>query len=243
MLLLPNNKVTYTLDPFIDIERFLSLETNFYHLFASNVEKANDTWNSASINEECEWSLPMNRLLYYVYHKMKDIDPNIKELEHNRAKLAFYLKLKYNCYSPYKALQLYEFKTRVFDWVSEPIKEWVKDLPFEELDMITLLYIEHGCPAKFHRDFNSFPIEMGDNREPGEIRNVLWMRFDLNRVFNFYDFDKDGNKLATYPVEGYSATFNHFNWHGNEVASETAYLTLKVEGKFTDEFYNKIYSV
>jgi hypothetical protein len=52
-----------------------------------------------------------------------------------------------------------------------------------------------------------------------------------------FDLDeKTGEVLQTVPVEGYSAFFNHHNWHGNFVGHPNSSITVKVEGRFTPEF-------
>ena len=139
-------------------------------------------------------------------------------------------------------MHLNDFQKDLHDWVDDPIKSWVHSLPFERFDVVSLFLSDHYVPLKYHRDYNFFPYEKGDVREtPKTLQDIIWFRFDKNRAFNFYELDDAGNVIKEYNVEGYSSTFNHFNWHGNVSSHDTATVTIKIEGKFTDEFRKQIY--
>ena len=241
MLLLENGLVTQSLDSHLDIEKFLSLEDEFYYLFASNYDKTWDVWNAGGIPFDINWEyLDKSPMLYKTLHKVRDLDPMISKFD-NKAALAYYLKLKYKCFSPYKILHLNVDGEPIKEWVTPAIQDWIKSLPFETVDLVSLFYNDHFCPLKYHRDYDYFPVEEGWKGVPDTLQDVIWFRFDLSRGFNFYDIDSNGNILSTYPVEGYSSTFNHYNWHGNTEIQESSSITVKVEGKFTEEFRKKIY--
>ena len=242
MLLLNNGLVSYTLDSYLDIEKFLSLKDEFYFLFASNHARTKDVWNSGGIPFDLNWEyLTKNPLMYHTYHNYKDEDIYINQLADKNAR-TYYLKLKYKCFSPYKILHLNEFQQPMHEWVIPEIQEWIATLPFSNIDMVSMFFNDHYVPLKYHRDYNYLPVEEGnDTTPPSTVQDIIWFRFDLSRGFNFYDIDSDGNILETYPVGGYSATFNHYNWHGNTEAHHSPSLTMKVEGVFTDEFRKKIY--
>jgi hypothetical protein len=67
---------------------------------------------------------------------------------------------------------------------------------------------------------------------------MLWVRFDLDRPF--YLIDINGDEVKQTAVEGYSAFYNHHNWHGNFTGIPFSSLTMKIEGAFTQEFRKKI---
>jgi hypothetical protein len=241
MLLLTNNKVSHTLDSYLDIDKFLSLKDEFYFLFAKNLQRTKDVWNSGGIPADLNWPyLNKDPLLYHTVHSIDD--PKVSEFGDDKQGLAKYLQLKYGSFNPYKILHLNEYQKPLYDWVTPAIQTWVDTLPFDSVDVVSFFYNDHYCPLKYHRDYNYFPVEQGDNRNvPDTVQDLIWFRFDLTRAFNLYNIDNFGNILNTYPVEGYSATFNHYNWHGNTESSNRASLTIKVEGKFAQEFKHRIY--
>ena len=227
----------HSLDKHINVERFLNLEDEFYFLYAKNKDKVKSVWNAGGFPTDCKWEyLTNNPLLYYTYHKHHN-DPKVKDL--NKEELATYLQLKYGSFNPYRILHLLDYSPdhNFEPWVTDSIKNWVESLPFERFDSVSLFYNDHYCPLKYHRDFNFFPFEDGDApNEPDTVQDLIWFRFDLDRGFNLYDISEDGTILETLPIEGYSATFNHYNWHGNTDAYDKASLTVKVEGKFRSDF-------
>jgi hypothetical protein len=52
--------------------------------------------------------------------------------------------------------------------------------------------------------------------------------------------EKTGTIKEQVPVQGYSVFFNHHNWHGSFDNYPNSSITVKVEGKFTDEFRKQI---
>lgn len=244
-MLLIHGKPFHTLDNYLDIDKFLSLKDTFYYMFCSNLDRTKASWNAAGIETDCEWDYLMkNGFLYHVLHKHK-ADPYIQLLlrDNNRPGLCKYLQLKYNAFNPYTFMHLGEKNKGFYDFVPGVIQDWVHSLPYERLDLVSVLFNEHYVPLKYHRDFNFFPFEEGDKREvPSELQDVIWLRFDLNRDLFLYDFDSEGNEIERVKFEGYSVNFNHYNWHGNTESNDTCSMTVKVEGKFTEEFKNTIYA-
>jgi hypothetical protein len=51
-----------------------------------------------------------------------------------------------------------------------------------------------------------------------------------------YDIADNGDIVNAVAVAGHTATFNHYNWHGNINSYDKASLTVKVEGKFIKDF-------
>lgn len=239
MLLLENNHVTINLDQYLDIEKYLSLKDDFYYLYSENYDLARETWTSGGINPEKNRVLD-RPMLYYTWHKVRNTDLLVHEFKDKTA-LANYFKLKYGCLSPYKILNLNAYGESIYEWVTPKINNWIKSLPFVTINYASMFFADHYCPLVYHTDYNLFPIEKGEQELPSEAPDIIWFRFDLNRQFFLYELDSTGNILESYPVEGYAATFNHFNWHGNMSSYKSASLTMKIEGVFTDEFKKRIY--
>lgn len=236
-MLLLNQKPYHCLDQYLDVNDFLSLKDEFYVLYAKNKDRAVSSWNAAGIPTDCDWKyLTKPPFLYYTLHD--NVDPRISEFD-NKEQLAVYLQLKYGSFNPYKILHLIDYSPQknIEPWVTEPIKQWIGSLPFDRVDSVSLFYNDHYCPLKYHRDFNFLPYEKGDNPAvPDKLQDLIWFRFDKDREFYIYDIDQFGNLTYQVPVEGHSATFNHYNWHGNIDAYNKASLTVKVEGKFREDF-------
>jgi hypothetical protein len=172
------------------------------------------------------------------------------------------LKLKYNAFDPYNILNLrtttsnhyaadsYTFTEddwKTYSWVDyieehPNLKEFVESLPMDRLGIVTVFYNEHYIPLGHHRDFNYFPRERSNKPETFPHRQeLIWFRFNLDRPFYLFDLDeKSGTVKERVPVQGYSAFFNHHNWHGNFDSYPNSSITVKVEGKFTDEFRKQI---
>jgi len=236
-MLLLNQKPFHTLDKYLDIDYFLSLKDEFYFLFAKNKERAVSSWNAAGIPTDCKWLyLTENPFLYYTLHRNED--PYFGSFD-NKEQLATYLQLKYGSFNPYKILHLNDYtpEKNIEPWVTRKIQDWILSLPFKKVDSVSLFYNEHYCPSKYHRDFNFLPYEKENNTEPpSTLQDLIWFRFDLDREFFLYDISEDGLIDNSVKVEGHTATFNHYNWHGNTSAYDKASLTVKVEGKFSEDF-------
>ena len=215
-------------------------------MFCNNLEHSKATWNAGSIEPNCSWKYLMDTpYLYYALHKAKD-DKYAQDLLRNNKKdgLAKYLELNYSGFDPYIFMHINEYDDGSFKkFVPIEICQWAYELPLERLDLISILYNKHHVPLKYHRDFNFFPIEEGNKPEvPDTLQDVIWLRFDLNRHLYLYDFDTLGNITDMAKFEGYSVNFKQYNWHGNIDGYHKSTMTVKVEGKFTQEFKDKIYA-
>ena len=263
-----HGKPFYCLDEHIDIQTFLSLRDDFCFLYAnSNPLTRQDTFGSAGLPA---WDIPpasdsaWQYLLdpptpYAAYHRaLKENDPKTIERmkffkdNHRTQDLCLFLQLKYGAFNPYKKIHLLAEKGKQSPYSFIPaldelpgIRNWINALPFERLNLCQLIVVDHYYIHKYHRDFDFFPIENGHQPmpQPGEMDDWMWLRFELDRGFNLYDLDDDGNILETIPIEGYSATMNNMNWHGNTEAYPKHSMTMKLEGKFTEEFKKKIYNL
>ena len=243
-MLLIHDKPFHTLDNYLDIQSFLDLKDSFYYMFCNNLDRTKATWNAAGIPMDCDWPyLSEHKFLYHTMHENID-DPHIQLFirDKNRNGLVKYLQLKYGAFNPYTFMHLGDKGRGFYDFVPGMIQEWFKQLPLERLDLVSVLFNEHHIPLKYHRDFNFFPVEEGNKPDvPTVLQDVIWLRFDLSRNLFLYDFDEQGNEIQKVKFEGYSVNFNHYNWHGNTDSYDTCTMTVKVEGKFTQEFRDKIY--
>jgi len=192
----------------------------------------------------------------------KDLDQKLSYFESNndRTGLIRYLKLKYRCFDPYNLLQIRTTEKPLYSadgltfteddwksyyWIDEMekfsnIKTTLENLPFKNIGTVTFFVAEHYVPLGYHRDFNYFPYKIGNQPDTFPHRQeMIWFRFELDRPFYLFDIE-DNQVVESVPLKGYSAFYNHHNWHGNLESNEFTSLTMKVEGEFTEEFRKKI---
>jgi hypothetical protein len=263
-----NGQQFITLDTHIDIKKILDLKDDLNFLFSSRLEKARtgtfhtggmDPNNIPNVFREND-SLYLTLKRANVERKTdKDLDNKLSHFEEkqDKAGLVRYLKLRYRAYDPYNVMQIRSTNLELYaadgltftdtewdsyswmDGVDPKIIEVIESLPFEKLGTITLFVNEHYTPLGYHRDFNFLPAEKGNmpNTFPHR-QEMLWVRFDLDRPF--YLIDINGDEVKQTAVEGYSAFYNHHNWHGNFTGIPFSSLTMKIEGAFTQEFRKKI---
>lgn len=236
-MLTVKNQPCINLDKYLDISKLLALETEFYHLYATNSDKASSTWTSGSIPLDTSWKyLKDHHTLYHHSHTEEFDFPTA-----DREKLAVFLQLKYNSFNPYKILHLYN--NGFLDFVKEypDIIDAIESLPFKSIQSASLFYNQRYMPQGYHRDYNYWPVEQGDQPTPPESeQNLIWFRFDLDREFYIYDIDDVGKVKNEIPVEGHAVYFNHYTWHGNIHTPNKTSLTIKIEGDFEEDFYARI---
>lgn len=224
-----------------------------------------ETYNFPEIFREKDW-------VYFSYRKANldrlsdsTLDKHLSffEKESNKDGLARYLKLRYKSFDPYFALNIRKNhgpfysadskKLNESDWdryhIWQPcmenfpnIKQFIYNLPLEQIGNIVVHYSEHFVPLGYHRDYNYFPFEDGNNPISQPHREeFIWLRFDLDRPFYIFDLDKEKGVIKDQiSVEGYSAFFNDHQWHGSFDHHPNASLTVKVEGKFTDRLRKQL---
>jgi hypothetical protein len=233
-MLLVNSKPFINLDSYLDISKLLSHETDFYKLYSKNIRLSKSTWSAGSIPFDNTWEyVQQHRTPYYHLHNEQfDFDYT------DREELATFLELKFNSFNPYKHLHLLERPNEFREFVNEfpQIVDFFKSLPFDSLDHITLFYNSRYMPQGYHRDYNYFPVEEGEQAQPETVQDLIWFRFRLDRPFYLYELDDKGNVIEEIPVEGHSVFFNEYNWHGNVHSTDRTSLTIKIEGKFKQEF-------
>lgn len=262
MKLIKSN-IFLTLDQYIDIDKFLSLEDSFYQLFSKKYKYSSQTWGAGSIELDTKHPyVKNNQHLYLVYHKnnfefdYKSLEKKIgqgSDQEQWTEELSVYLQLKYNAVSPYRFLHLIDHnkqpsKSNFHDWIDKEfldIVSWFKNFPMDVYKNISLIFTPRYVQQGYHRDFNIYPIEKPHTHNlpnpPDLDFDVVWLRFNLDRPFYIYDISQTGDILNEYPVKGHSVMFNHYNWHGNIHPAEAASLTVKIEGNFSKKFKDTIF--
>lgn len=265
MIKVLKDKLFCNLDSIIDTELLLSLEDNFYQMFAKNFSKSSSVWAAGGFDLKTNHSyLQKNPFLYHIYHnKQFNFNFNSQEEKFGQAllnshwseELAVYLQLKFGAVNPYRFLHLVDHEKNTNDvkislnnWVLEysSITDWIDRLPFSNFQNISLIYTPKFVQQGYHRDFNLYPIEKPDkvhNTVPKLDTDVLWCRFNLDRPFYLYDINSDGEILKEIPLEGHTVSFNHHNWHGNINPADRASLTIKVEGNFLEQFKQQILDI
>ena len=272
-----NGKPFITLDPYLPIEKMLSLKHEWEFLLSSNQHNIRTgVWNAGGHSpDDHKNTPPVHRekgLLYYTYRQANEdrktdpeLDHHLKHFEQTNDQhgLSRYLKLRYKSFDPYNVLNIrkttgpfyaadsYTFTDKewaMYHWVDyidqfPNLKNFIEnDLPMDRIGVVTVFYNEHFVPQCYHRDFNYFPYEMGNKPETFPHRQeLIWFRFELDRPFYLFDIDEQtGTIKEQVPVEGHSAFFNHHNWHGSFDSYPYSSVTVKVEGRFTDEFRKQI---
>jgi hypothetical protein len=251
-----------TLDNVFDVQGLLELEDEFYQFFAKNYSKSSSVWAAGSIDlDTVHPYIKENPYLYHVYHKEQfDFSTDTREncgqgLNNSEwtEELSIYLQLKFGAINPYRFLHLIDHQkskeektTCLNSWVleSKKILSWIENLPFTNIQNISLIFTPKFIPQGYHRDFNLYPIERPETvckDSPSNLDvDIIWCRFNLDRPFYLYDIDDRGNIVKEFPVSGYTGMFNHYNWHGNINPASSSSLTIKIEGKFKPEFKQKI---
>lgn len=259
------NKLFVNLDSIFNVDSLLSLEDDFYQLFAKNYSKASHAWAAGGIDLDTNHPyFESNPGLYHTYHNKEfNFLFNTEKEKSGQGssgnswcdELAVYLQLKFGAADPYRFLHIVDHQTNTGDskvslnnWVFDfpRIVDWIEKLPFRNFQNISLIFTPKFVQQGYHRDFNLYPVEKPDKLHddiPELDIDVVWCRFDLNRPFYLYDIDNNGKILKEIPLEGYTATFNHYNWHGNVNPADTASLTIKLEGNFDSDFKKKMQSI
>jgi len=245
-----------TLDEHVNVKGLLDLEDEFNFMVSSeNKHTIDGVWVAGNHNPEHKNAFYREKdALYYVHHRAKLLRKTDKQLDkyishfektNDINGLAKFYKLKFHAYDPFTIMKLryvinneenkqtYKWNTCINNFPN--IKKFFEELPFTDLQTITLFYVDHYVPIGYHADINYFPYDK-DTRKEREIKaqEFIWMRFNLNRDFYVYDIE-DGKILESYPFKGYCVYFNDHNWHGNFNPIPFSSITIKAEGNFIDE--------
>lgn len=106
------------------------------------------------------------------------------------------------------------------------LMDFIRTLPFQATGRMIIFYGDEGKAVPAHRDHIETDI----------CHEFLWFRTNLKKPFYMLN-EKTGEKQY---VEGFSAWFDTVNqYHGSD-AFEGLSFSIRVDGKFTDEFRAKI---
>ncbi len=113
------------------------------------------------------------------------------------------------------------------DWTKDAdffpnLKKWIEALPFKEIGRTLFFIHEHDCELLVHKD--------GTNYKPHETE-FLWINPCMIKKFYVWDEKTDERHYVETPV----AFFNPYDWHGGDPVDRMTW-SLRVDGKFTDEF-------
>jgi len=106
------------------------------------------------------------------------------------------------------------------------LMDFISTLPFEYTGRVLLIYDNGGRSVPAHRDHES----------QGICHDFIWLRTNLNKPFYLLN-QYTGEKLY---VKGFSAWFDTVNqYHGSD-AAEGLTFSVRVDGRFTEEFRQQI---
>jgi hypothetical protein len=102
------------------------------------------------------------------------------------------------------------------------LKKWIETLPFSEIGRVLFFIHEHDCELLVHKD--------GTNYKPHNTE-FLWINPCMVKKMYIWDEDTNTKHYIDSPV----GFFNTYDWHGGDRSAKMTW-TLRVDGKFTDEF-------
>lgn len=106
------------------------------------------------------------------------------------------------------------------------LTEFIRTLPFKATGRILIMYDDVNRDVPAHRD----------HTDPDICHEFIWFRTNLNKPF--YMLNPETNRKRY--VESYSAWFDAVNqFHGSD-AREGLSFSIRVDGRFTDEFRKRI---
>ena len=106
------------------------------------------------------------------------------------------------------------------------LMDFIRTLPFESTGRMLIMYDDVPREIPVHRD----------HIETNVLHEFIWFRTNLKKPFYMLNHASGEKKY----VEGYSTWFDSVNqFHGSDSCEGLAF-SIRVDGKFTDEFRNKI---
>jgi len=106
------------------------------------------------------------------------------------------------------------------------LMEFIRTLPLKATGRILVIYDHEGRPVPAHRDHERTDI----------CHEFIWFRTNLRKPFYLLN-QRSGEKLY---VKSYSAWFDTVNqYHGSDAVDGVSF-SVRVDGKFTDEFRRQI---
>lgn len=254
-----NGKPYFDMEPYLDMETFDKLQPEILRGFAEAREFAKEgTWMAPGFTFKDMSYQPHWKPIYKALEEflsLPDDDPIkqggidlYKDFKNYKVRNKFtrYLKMSMGAYDPY----IYYFLWEEGDWDDRPgerqlteesryfpnLVDWVLKLKenniFKHIGRVIFFHCEaDGIPFE-HRDLdakNGMDVTFPHRNEFIHIRP--------NTKKAFYVWDPE-NKNKIY-LNTRAAWWNDQDWHGGERIIEPSY-SLRIDGKFTDEFRKKI---
>ncbi len=246
------------MEPYIDMSTFDNLQPEIYRGFAEAREYAKEgTWMAPGFTFNDMSYIHNWKPIYKAMEEflaLPDDDPIKKggiDLYRDfkdyrvRNKFTRYLKMAMGAYDPY----IYYFLWEEGDWNDRPgerqmteeskhfpnVVNWIlsmKGTIFKSIGRVIFFHCEaDGLPFE-HRDLDA---KNGLNVVKPHRNEFIHIRPDTRNQFYIWD----PSKKMKYGLNTRAAWWNDVDWHGgNRVMSQT--YSLRIDGKFTDEFRDKL---
>lgn len=156
---------------------------------------------------------------YYRLDQSAPYQPGVREIWLSRTKPGTpydYLDLdRSDLWEPTEAAAEFAFLT-----------DFIETLPFKETGRMLIIYDDAGKSVPAHRDHVETEI----------CNEFIWFRTNLKKPFYVLNHETDERKY----VESYSAWFDSVNqFHGSDACDGLSF-SIRMDGKFTDEFRDSI---
>ena len=106
------------------------------------------------------------------------------------------------------------------------LMDFIGTLPFRAIGRMLIIYDNAGAPVPPHRDHLNADV----------CYEFVWFRTNKKKPFYVLNEQTDEKKY----IESYAAWFDTVNQYHGADAAEGLNFSIRVDGKFTDEFRNKI---
>jgi hypothetical protein len=235
-----NGKPSIAVDEHIDIDGLVKLEKEIcYGIAQSNVQTG---IYGPGILESRKYGNYLKLSYSYAKSQMSDRERAVYS-GLNRNQRGLFFKLYEGLYSASTVVYIRDFKEKgVTSYLGKGLEsatdftddakffprliEWVYSLPFEEIGRIIFFMHEHDCKLLTHCDGTKYTPH---NNE------FLWLNPCGQKHFFIYDEENE----IEHPVQGKAIFFNDLDHHGGHPVSKMTW-SLRVDGKFTQEFREKI---
>jgi hypothetical protein len=254
-----NNQPYIDMAPYLNINQFDQLQPEIIRGFAdARIYAKEGTWMKPGFTFE-QMSYVHNWKPIYVameeFMQLPDNDPIklggidlFRDFQNYQVRNKFtrYLKMAMGAYDPYIYYFLWEEgswddrtgerklteEAQYFPNTVKWVEQLITDNIFEHIGRVIFFHCEHdGIPFE-HRDLDA---KNGINN-PGPHRNeFIHVRPNTKKAFYLWDpYQKNKTYLNTK-----AAWWNDNDWHGGEKIMEQSY-SLRIDGKFTEEFRTKL---
>lgn len=257
-----NNQTYFNLETHIDMNKFQELQPEILRGFAEAREFAKEgTWMKPGFTfEKMSYKVSWKPIYEAMeeFMALPDTDPIkqtgmelYKDFKNYKARNKFtrYLKMAMGAYDPYIYYFLWEegswddrtgprklteeaaYFPETVKWVESMITDGI----FEHIGRVIFFHCEaDGIPFE-HRDLGAHNGVWDENQYSPHRNEFIHIRPNTKKAFYIWDPD---TKNKVY-INSKAAWWNDQDWHGGEQIKEQSY-SLRIDGKFTDEFRKKL---